>query len=137
MYSHTHHKTILTSERKVVAEKLSKFRADNAISDRAIKQSKLAASKKKEWTDGLKAERDELDKRLNELNKSIFDKSIVLEQEKARFADPDLLRDATSLAGKKRAEANKADITISIFESQIRDHDNEKAMLEDQIKDLL
>ena len=131
MYNHTHHKTVLLVERKNTVEILSKLKGDNAISDRAIKQSKLAASKKKEWVDGLKADRDELDKRLNELNKSIFEKSIVLENEKARFVDSDLLKEATSLAGKKRAECNKAEITISISESQIRDHENEKSMLED------
>jgi hypothetical protein len=46
----------------LLVEVLSNLRTDNAQSDRAIKQGRLAASQKKEVKDGKKADRDELDK---------------------------------------------------------------------------
>ena len=116
---------------------LQKLKSDNAVSDRAIKQNKLAKSKKEEHLKKLKDIRDGLDKDLDDLNKEIFDKSVELEREIARFKDPELLKEATAETMQKRQEANKAKISISIAESQIKDHKTEEEMLETQIMDLL
>jgi len=47
---------------------LSKLKADNAVSDRAIKQGKLAMSKKESANKELKEERDRLHGDVDELN---------------------------------------------------------------------
>ena len=48
LYNQSHTKTMLTAERESKSKLLSKIRAENAISDRAIKQNKLAQNKKDE-----------------------------------------------------------------------------------------
>ena len=49
MYTQTHTRKVLNDEKKIHADQLSKLKADNAISDRAIKQGKLAMSKKEAY----------------------------------------------------------------------------------------
>jgi len=54
MYTQNHTRKIMLEEKKAMSETLSKLRGDNAVSDRAIKQGKLAASKKDEANKELK-----------------------------------------------------------------------------------
>ena len=60
MYTQQHTKTQLTSEKKSKTETLSKLKGDNAISDRAIKQGKLAMSKKETALKESREERESL-----------------------------------------------------------------------------
>ena len=68
MYTQTHTRKILQDEKKINTETLSKLKADNAVSDRAIKQGKLAMSKKESANKELKEERDRLAGDVEELN---------------------------------------------------------------------
>ena len=119
LYNHQHTKTILIEEKKVIYDKLTTTEGENQVSDRIIRQNQLAAGKKADDLKALQEIRDELDKELDTLNKSIFDKSIILQRDIAKFKDEDLLKDATTETMLKRQEANKATIQISIKKSQI------------------
>lgn len=68
MYTQTHTRKVLQDEKKINTESLSKLKADNAVSDRAIKQGKLAMSKKESANKELKEERDRLHGDVDELN---------------------------------------------------------------------
>jgi len=68
MYTQTHTRKVLQDEKKINTETLSKLKADNAVSDRAIKQGKLAMSKKESANKELKEERDRLAGDVEELN---------------------------------------------------------------------
>jgi hypothetical protein len=72
MYTQNHTRTVLVVEKKLQTEVLSKLKADNAISDRAIKQGKLAASKKEAANRELREERDRLHEDVEILNKEIL-----------------------------------------------------------------
>ena len=48
LYNQTHTKTMLAADKDVKSKLLSKIRGENAVSDRAIKQNKLAQNKKDE-----------------------------------------------------------------------------------------
>ena len=72
MYTQNHTRTILLAERKTQTEVLSKLKGDNAISDRAIKQGKLAMSKKEAAQKELKEERDRLHEDVDILNERIL-----------------------------------------------------------------
>lgn len=56
---------------------MSKLKGDNAISDRAIKQAKLAQSKKDEKVKNMKEERDRLHEDVELLNDEILKKSWI------------------------------------------------------------
>ena len=68
MYTQTHTRKVLNDEKKTFTETLSKLKADNAVSDRAIKQGKLAMSKKEAAHKELKEIRDNLALDVEELN---------------------------------------------------------------------
>lgn len=86
----------------MTVEELSRFRGDNAISDRAIKQSKLAQSKKDAIKKEKNEERNELHEKIELLNQDIFDKCWKLDQETRRFKNPSLLKDVTEETMKYR-----------------------------------
>ena len=64
---------MLTGEKVVKSQLLSKIRAENAISDRAIKQNKLSQNKKDEEHKKLRSERNNLKEDLDEVNTTIID----------------------------------------------------------------
>mmetsp|Transcript_11521 Transcript_11521/g.15562 ORF Transcript_11521/g.15562 Transcript_11521/m.15562 type:complete len:81 (+) Transcript_11521:611-853(+) len=68
MYTQNHTRKILQAELKTLNETLTRLKGDNAISDRAIKQGKLAQSKKDEKTKEMKEERDMLHDDVDILN---------------------------------------------------------------------
>ena len=72
MYNQTHTKNILTTEREIKNKLLSKIRAENAISDRAIKQNKLAQNKKDERHKELRNVRNDLKEDLKKTNEDIM-----------------------------------------------------------------
>lgn len=80
MYTQNHTRTVLVAEKKSQAETLSKLKADNAISDRAIKQGKLAMSKKEAANKELKEERDRLHEDVDLLNDQILKDSWTLDK---------------------------------------------------------
>lgn len=82
---------MLTTERETKSKLLSKIRAENAISDRAIKQNKLAQNKKDEAHKALRAERNELREDLDKTNEEIIAQSWLLDQETRRYNDKGLL----------------------------------------------
>ena len=53
---------------------MTNLKQENNASDRVIKQSNLTKSRKQEEQKKLKEKRDALDKELEKLNKSIFEK---------------------------------------------------------------
>ena len=69
----------MTAEKKSQTEVLSKLKADNAISDRAIKQGKLAMSKKEAANKELKEERDRLHTDVEILNEENLEASWTLD----------------------------------------------------------
>ena len=94
MYTQNHTRTILISEKKSQAELLSKLKADNAISDRAIKQGKLAMSKKEAANKELKEERDRLHEDVDILNDQILKDSWTLDKQKRKLNDRNLTKKA-------------------------------------------
>ena len=70
---------MLTTEREIKSKLLSKIRAENAISDRAIKQNKLAQNKKDEAHKALRAERNDLREDLDKTNEEIIAQSWLLD----------------------------------------------------------
>ena len=72
IYDLNHTRTILTVEKKILAEKCSKLKADNAVSDRAIRQGALAASKKEAAEKELREERRRLHEDITILNEEIL-----------------------------------------------------------------
>lgn len=80
MYTQNHTRTILLSEKKSQTEVLAKVKTENAQSDRAIKQGKLAMSKKEAKTKEKKEERDHLHEDIEHLNDEILKNSWTLDK---------------------------------------------------------
>ena len=72
MYTQNHTRKILQAEQKVLNDTLAHLKGDNAISDRAIKQGKLAQSKKDEKVKEMKEQRDRLHEDVDILNAEIL-----------------------------------------------------------------
>ena len=98
MYTQNHTRTVLLAEKKTQTEILSKLKADNAISDRAIKQGKLAASKKDAANKELKEERDRLHEDVEILNKEVLADSWTLDKQKRKLNDRNLTKKAQAEA---------------------------------------
>ena len=94
MYTQNHTRTVLVAEKKLQTEVLSKLKADNAISDRAIKQGKLAMSKKEAANRELREERDRLHEDVEILNKEILADSWTESQQKLKLNNRHLTKDA-------------------------------------------
>ena len=63
---------MLVTEKKVEAEVLTKLRGDNAISDRNIKQAKLAQNKKEKAHKELREEKEKLWNNYEKLSKDLL-----------------------------------------------------------------
>ena len=63
---------MLVAEKKVEAEVLTKLRGDNAISDRNIKQAKLAQNKKEKAHKELREEKEKLWASYEKLSKDLL-----------------------------------------------------------------
>lgn len=116
---------------------LSKLKADNAISDRAIKQGKLAMSKKEAANKELKEERDRLHEDIEHLNDEILKNAWILDKLKRKLNDRNLTKKAQAETMQARQEANLVQIDISIAESRIKDLENQKQMSNVQIEEIL
>ena len=116
---------------------VSKLKADNAISDRAIKQGKLAMSKKEAATKELKEARDRLHEDVELLNGEILKDSWTLDQEKRKLNDRNLTKKAIAEMNQARQMASLVKIDISIAESRIKDLENQQQMANSNINDIL
>ena len=120
-----------------MSEKLSKLKGDNAISDRAIKQAKLAQSKKDEKQRNMKEERDQLHTDVEDLNDKILKMSWIKDCETRKLNDKNLTKKAQAETNQARQEANLVEIDISIAQSRIKDLENQKLMCNNQIEETL
>lgn len=68
MYTQNHTRTVLVAEKKTAEGTYSKLHNENNISDRNIRQGKLAATKKAKAQSVLKEERDRLHEDVDILN---------------------------------------------------------------------
>ena len=137
MYTQTHTRKVLQDEKKINTETLSKLKADNAVSDRAIKQGKLAMSKKESANKELKEERDRLHGDVDELNEQTLKDSWTKDVQTRKLNDRNLTKKAQAETMQARQEANLVEIDISIAESRIKDLENQKMMSNTQIEEIL
>ena len=124
LYNHQHTKKILQAEQKTTNDNLSRLKGDNAISDRAIKQGKLAQSKKDEKMKEMKEEREALHEDVDLLNKEILKHSWTKDVQTRKLNDRNLTKKAQAETNQARQEANLVEIDISIAESRIKDLEN-------------
>ena len=137
MYTQNHTRKIMLEEKKILSEQLSKLKGDNAVSDRAIKQGKLAASKKEEANRELKETRDKLHAAVDELNDVTFLQKWENSVQTRKLEDKNLTRSAQNVTNQARQEHAQVEIDISIAESRIRDLENQKNMVNLNIEELL
>ena len=128
---------MLTTEREQKSKLLSKIRAENAISDRAIKQNKLAQNKKDEAHKALRAERNELREDLDKTNEEIIAQSWLLDQETRRYNDKGLLQRHVRETMALKQENSLCNIDINIAESRKTDLEAQKDMCNVQLNEIL
>ena len=137
MYTQNHTRKLLLEEKKQLGETLSKLRGDNAISDRAIKQGKLAASKKEEANKQLREERERLHEDIEELSAEIFALGWEKDLQLRKLHSKDLTKKAQAEKQMADQENSLVAIDISIAESRIKDLENQKKMTNQQIEEIL
>lgn len=96
------------------------------VSDRNIRQGKLAATKKAKARADLKAERDRLKEDVDILNNQILTDSWTKDQQTRKLNDRNLTKKAQAETMQARQEANLVEIDISIADSRIKDLENQK-----------
>ena len=82
---------MLTGEKDIKAKLLSKVKAENAISDRAIKQNKLAQNKKDEKHKNMRKEREDLVEKIENINDKIIATEWHYDVELRKYNDPKLI----------------------------------------------
>lgn len=113
-YNQEHTKTQNNARKKTLAETLSRLKSENAVSDRALRQAKLAQSKKDEADRKLKEERDKLHDEVDKLNDGILADSWMKDKEIRRRDDPHLTKKAQKETMEARQESSLVEIDISI-----------------------
>ena len=124
MYTQNHTRAILLAEKKTDNEVMSKLKSENLISDRAIKQGKLAQSKKEAEQKKLKEQRERLHEDVEILNTKILADSWTKDVETRKKDDRNLTKRAQAETMQARQESNLVEIDISIAESRIKDLEN-------------
>lgn len=81
-------------EKKIHGDELSKLRQANAISDRAIKQGKLAMSKKEAANKELMEQRNKLHESVDDLNGKILDDLLQKDKQIRKRDDKNLTKKA-------------------------------------------
>ena len=94
MYTQNHTRAILLAEKKTDNEVMSKLKSENLISDRAIKQGKLAQSKKEAEQKKLKEQRERLHEDVEILNTKILADSWTKDVETRKKDDRNLTKRA-------------------------------------------
>ena len=72
MYTQQHTRTILVAEKKTDTDTYNRLHNDNLVSDRNIRQGKLAATKKQKIVNEMKEVRDRLHEDVDILNNEIL-----------------------------------------------------------------
>ena len=124
MYTQNHTRTVLVAEKKTAEGTYSKLHNENNISDRNIRQGKLAATKKAKAQSVLKEERDRLHEDVDILNDQILKDSWTKDQQTRKLNDRNLTKKAQAETMQARQEANLVEIDISIAQSRIKDLEN-------------
>ena len=137
MYTQNHKKTILTADKKQMQELYNSLKGDNAISDRAIKQGKLAQSKKDTALKEKKEIRDALHEDVETLNAEILKDQWTLAQQRRKLNDKALTKNAQKETMEARQQSNLVGIDISIAQSRIKDLENQAQMANTQIEEIL
>ena len=130
MYCQNHTRTIMNSEKKTTTDVYNKLHNDNLVSDRNIRQGKLAATKKQKIVNEMKEERDRLHEDVDILNKDIFDNCWEKDKQTRKLHDRNLTKKAIAEKMQAAQEANLVEIDISIATSRIKDLENQKEMSE-------
>ena len=128
---------MLTVERESKSKLLSKFRAENAISDRAIKQNKLAQNKKDERHKELRNLRATLREELDKTNLTIIEKSWLLDCETRRYFDKGLLQRMVRETMGLKQENSLCNIDINIADSRKTDLEGQKELSNSQLQEIL
>ena len=123
--------------KKDQTETLAKLKADNAVSDRAIRQGQLAMSKKEKKNKEMKEERDRLHEDVDILNDEILKKSWTKDVQTRKLHDRNLTKKAQAETMQARQESSLVEIDISIAKSRIGDLENQMAMCNQNIEDTL
>ena len=137
MYTQTHTRTILNQEKKTNTDTYNRLHNDNLVSDRNIRQGKLAATKKQKIVNEMKEDRDRLHEDVDILNNEILANSWTKDVQTRKLNDRNLTKKAVAETMQARQEANLVEIDISIAQSRIKDLKNQQEMSETQIKETL
>ena len=137
MYTQTHTRTILNTEKKTGTDTYNRLHNDNLVSDRNIRQGKLAATKKQKIVNEMKEDRDRLHEDVDILNNEILAHSWTKDVQTRKLNDRNLTKKAVAETMQARQEANLVEIDISIAKSRIKDLENQKEMSETQIQETL
>jgi len=128
---------MLAAEKDVKSKLLSKIRGENAVSDRAIKQNKLAQNKKDEKNKKLRQERTDLKEKLDEVNSQIIDQSLTCDRETRKFNDRGLLQRHVRETMALKQENSLCNIDINIADSRRTDLEAQQKMCEVQLQEIL
>ena len=128
---------MLAAEKDVKSKLLSKIRGENAVSDRAIKQNKLAQNKKDEKNKKLRQERAELKEKLDEVNAQIIEQSLTFDRETRKFNDKGLLQRHVRETMALKQENSLCNIDINIADSRRTDLEAQQKMCEVQLQEIL
>ena len=120
-------------EKKTNTDTYNRLHNDNLVSDRNIRQGKLAATKKQKIVNEMKEVRDRLHEDVDILNNEILADSWTKDVQTRKLNDRNLTKKAVAETMQARQEANLVEIDISIAKSRIKDLENQKEMSETQI----
>jgi len=128
---------MLAAEKDVKSKLLSKIRGENAVSDRAIKQNKLAQNKKDEKNKKLRQVRTDLKEHLDEVNDKTIDQMLTCDRETRKFNDRGLLQRHVRETMALKQENSLCNIDINIADSRRTDLEAQQRMCEVQLQEIL
>ena len=91
LYNERHTKSVLDGERQVVFKKVSDHKGQNAQMSREISRNKMF-NKKDEERKEKKERQDKINTAIKEFNKDIEEHDILLDREKRRLEDKNLVK---------------------------------------------
>lgn len=116
---------------------LSKVKTENAISDRAIKQNKLAQNKKDEKHKAMRNERSDLVDQIDGVNKKIIETQWNYDVQLRKFNDPKLILNEQKKTHAYKQENSQCKLDIDIAESRRADLSAQVDMQNRQIEEIL
>lgn len=136
LFNQRHTKAVLENERMIVNRKVADVKGENAQMSREISRNKMF-NKKDEERKEKKERQDKINTAIKEFNKDIEEHDILLDREKRRLEDKNLVKKQLEIVRQLQQEQSKVDIDISIAISRIKDLEGLKAMTINQITDIL